>query len=135
LEFVLRDFEYSMPVGRISFAFVEPMSFPEFLQAHGQERLLQRLAEWTPSLPLGDAAHAMAMEFYDRYLMTGGMPEVVAADSAGAQASECRRLQSDLIQTLPNTPAAWSHESWTMSYAVLSINWAINLSTASWAPE
>ena len=87
LEFALRDFEYSMPVGRVSFAFVEPMSFPEFLKAHRQERLLQRLVEWTPGHPLGDTAHAMAMEFYDRYLMTGGMPEVVAADAAGAQAS------------------------------------------------
>ena len=27
----------------------------------------------------------MAIEFYERYLMTGGMPEVVAADAAGAQ--------------------------------------------------
>jgi predicted AAA+ superfamily ATPase len=50
----------------------------------------------------------MAMEFYDRYLMTGGMPEVVAADSAGAQASECRRLQSDLIQTYRNDFAKYS---------------------------
>ena len=108
LEFALRDFEYSMPVGRVSFAFVEPMSFSEFLQAHRQERLLQRLVEWTPGLPLGDAAHTMAMEFYDRYLMTGGMPEVVAADAAGAQASECRRLQRDLIQTYRNDFAKYS---------------------------
>ncbi len=45
---------------------------------------VQRLEAWTPSLPFGDAAHAMAIEFYERYLMTGGMPEVVAADAAGA---------------------------------------------------
>jgi predicted AAA+ superfamily ATPase len=45
LEFALRDFEHSMPVGRVSYAFVEPMAFPEFLQAHGQERLLQRLID------------------------------------------------------------------------------------------
>ena len=108
LEFALRDFEYSMPVGRVSFAFVEPMGFPEFLEAHRQERLLQRLAKWTPGLPLGDAAHAMAMEFYDRYLMTGGMPEVVVADAAGAKASECRRLQRDLIQTYRNDFAKYS---------------------------
>lgn len=108
LEFALRDFEYSMPVGRVSFAFVEPMSFPEFLQAHGQERLLQRLADWSPGLSLGDAPHAMALEFYDRYLMTGGMPEVVAADAADAQAHECRRLQRDLIQTYRNDFAKYS---------------------------
>jgi hypothetical protein len=45
---------------------------------------VQRLEAWTPGLPFGDAAHAMAIEFYKRYLMTGGMPEVVAADAAGA---------------------------------------------------
>ena len=108
LEFALRDFEHSMPVGRVSYAFVEPMAFPEFLQAHGQERLLQRLMAWTPGVLLGEAAHAHAIEFYDRYLMTGGMPEVVAADVAGAPASECRRLQRDLIQSYRNDFAKYS---------------------------
>ena len=108
LEFALRDFEYSMPVGRVSFAFVEPMSFPEFLLAHGQEKLLERLEGWTPGIPLGDAAHAVAMEFYDRFLMTGGMPEVVAADAGGEPAGECRRLQRDLLQTYRNDFAKYS---------------------------
>ena len=108
LEFALRDFEYSMPVGRVSYAFVEPMAFPEFLLAHGQERLLQRLMEWAPGHSLGEVAHVQAMEFYDRYLMTGGMPEVVAADVAGAPASECRRLQRDLLQTYRNDFAKYS---------------------------
>ena len=99
LEFALRDFPHSMPVGRVSFAFVEPMSFPEFLRAHGRERLLRRLADWTPGAVLGDAAHSQASEYNDRYLMTGGMPEVVAADVEGARAAECLRLQRDLIQT------------------------------------
>ena len=40
--------------------------------------------------------------------MTGGMPELVATDAAGAQASECRRLQSDLIQTYRNDFAKYS---------------------------
>ena len=108
LEFALRDFEYSVPVGRVSFAFVEPMSFPEFLQAHRQDKLLRRLAEWMPGLPLGEAVHTLAMDFYDRYLMTGGMPEVVGADAAGAQASECRRLQRDLVQAYRNDFAKYS---------------------------
>ena len=108
LEFALRDFEHSMPVGRVSFAIVEPMSFPEFLGAHGQEKLRQRLKEWSPELPLGEAVHAQATEYYDRYLMTGGMPEVVAADAGGEPAGECRRLQRDLIQTYRNDFAKYS---------------------------
>ena len=108
LEFALRDFEYSMPVGRVSFAFVEPMSFVEFLMAHGREKLLERLQEWTPGIPLSDATHALGMEFYDRFLMTGGMPEVVAADAGGARADECRRLQRDLIQTYRNDFSKYS---------------------------
>jgi predicted AAA+ superfamily ATPase len=40
--------------------------------------------------------------------MTGGMPEVVAADVAGAPASECRQLQRDLIQSYRNDFAKYS---------------------------
>ena len=39
LEFVLEDHDFSMPVGRVSFMQMEPMSFVEFLWAMGEEKL------------------------------------------------------------------------------------------------
>ena len=108
LEFALADFSYSMPVGRVAYAFVEPMSFPEFLQAHGQEHLLQHLCDWRPPSVLSAAVHEKASEWFDRFQMVGGMPEVVARDVEGASASECRGLQRDLLRTYQDDFAKYS---------------------------
>lgn len=34
LDFALAEFSHSMPVGRVSYAYVEPLGFPEYLEAH-----------------------------------------------------------------------------------------------------
>lgn len=97
LELSLGDGHSSMPVGRVSFQHVEPMGFPEFLEAHGQQRLLRTLEEWRPGAsPLPVAAHERATEWLHRYSMVGGMPAVVAADVGGRDARACRELQRDL---------------------------------------
>jgi len=97
LELNLGDGQFSMPVGRVSFQHVEPMGFPEFLEAHGQQRLLRALGAWKPGAPpLPEAAHERATEWLHRYSMVGGMPAVVAADAGGRDARACRELQRDL---------------------------------------
>ena len=99
LEFTLLEHRFSMPVGRISYAHMEPMGFREYLVAHGQEQLLEALNEWSPGASLSAAACDAAAKWFYRYQMVGGMPWIVAADVDGASAQECRRLQRDLIQT------------------------------------
>lgn len=99
LEFALRDFAHGMPVGRIQYAHVEPLTFSEFLAAHGQTVLLERLEQYQTGAPAADAVHRQATVWHDRYAMTGGMPAVVAHDAAGAPADRCRSLQRDLMQT------------------------------------
>jgi len=99
LELALGDHGFSMPVGRISFQHVEPMGFPEFLDAHGQERLRAALAAWRPGSRLADVAHDQARRWFHRYAMVGGMPAVVEADVAGRPPRECRALQQDLVAT------------------------------------
>jgi len=97
LEMTLGDGHLSMPVGRVSFQHVEPMGFREFLEAHGQPRLLSVLEEWRPGgPPLPEAAHERATEWLHRYSMVGGMPAVVEADASGRSARACRELQRDL---------------------------------------
>lgn len=99
LEFALRDYRHSVPVGRVGYMHVPPMRFPEFLRAHGQNALRERLAEWRIGEKISEIIHGRALEWHDRYLMVGGMPEAVAADAGGAEAAECRVIQQDLIQT------------------------------------
>jgi predicted AAA+ superfamily ATPase len=97
LEFTLRDHEFSMPVGRVSFRHMEPIGFQEYLRAHGQERLLKTIEEWRPGKDLSAAAHEQAWKWFERFSMVGGMPEVAAADAGGAAPSRCRAIQKDLM--------------------------------------
>ena len=60
LELALGDHAFSMPVGRISFQHVEPLGFPEYLDAHGQERLHTALAGWRPGGTLPEVVHRQA---------------------------------------------------------------------------
>ncbi len=97
LEFVLGDDAMRMPVGRVTYRHVEPMSFEEFLTAHGQNALLEQLAAWRPGARLGEAAHDAGSRWHERFAMVGGMPAVVAADVEHHDAQRCRQLQRDLM--------------------------------------
>lgn len=102
LEFALGDHAFSMPVGRISTLHVGPITFAEFLAAHGEERLVERLRAWRPvgnANDLGEVVHSHATGQWTRWLMTGGMPAIVAADCASGEARAVRRTQADLIAT------------------------------------
>lgn len=99
LEFSLADHAFSMPVGRIAFQHIEPMGFSEYLRAHDQERLLSTIQAWRPGQKLSATAHSLATRWFDRYVMVGGMPAVVAADVNGREPKLVRELQKDLVAT------------------------------------
>lgn len=99
LEFALADHSFSMPVGRIGFLHIEPMSFQEFLLAHDRRELVERLGSWRPGRKLSEVVHAQGLQWFDRYAMVGGMPAVVAQDAAGDNATVIRDLQLDLAAT------------------------------------
>jgi len=78
LEAVTKHKGFSFPVGRVSFAYLHPATFDEFLLAIGEEKLLEHLRAATLSSPPSSAAHELASKFFHHYLLVGGMPEVVA---------------------------------------------------------
>ena len=99
LEFALGTKGFSMPVGRITYRYVEPLTFDEYLRGHSQTQLIGRLAAWFPGQQLGPLVHRQATDWYERYVMVGGMPAVVSADIEHADPQRCRRIQTDLIAT------------------------------------
>ena len=107
LEFALADHAMSMPVGRVTFRHLEPMSFPEYLLAHGQGRLRATLAAWRPGVGLSETAQQLATTWFDRYMMVGGMPAAVAADVAGQTARRQLEMQSVLPQPISAPVASW----------------------------
>jgi hypothetical protein len=78
LEFVLERHQFSMPVGRINYAFVEPLGFEEFLLAKEETHLLNAIKTATLASPLNEALHNKANQLFKEYLTVGGMPEAVA---------------------------------------------------------
>jgi len=67
----------SFPVGKVQFQDLYPMSFYEFLTGIEKERLAELIREHDLSLPLSDTAHEQIWELWKRYLVVGGLPEVV----------------------------------------------------------
>lgn len=118
LEFTLAAHEFSMPVGRVAFRTLQPMGFPEFLAAHGQDRLLAALDAWRPGQELSATAHERATAWFHRYAMVGGLPAVVAADAAGRSPRECREIQRDLVAAYRSDFAKYSGR---MDQAVLDV--------------
>jgi len=77
LEFTLGD--VSFPVGRVSFEWMRPMTFHEFLNALDLHLLAQRLPHVFAEnhVPVSQAVHIKLCEQLKYYLLTGGMPEAV----------------------------------------------------------
>lgn len=99
IEFTLNSPDFRMPVGRVQFMYLEPLSFGEFLSASGNEQLRNHLAEIHVNSAIDDAIHNKLMDLLRIYLIVGGMPAVVKEYLASRNYVTCQRLQNSLIQT------------------------------------
>lgn len=97
LDFTLKEHDFSMPVGRVMYCHVEPLSFFEFLGATGNEKLCNVLCTdgIHGTLPL--RLHERALELFSEYCLTGGLPEVVASWVVNQNNNHRLQLQQDLI--------------------------------------
>ena len=100
LDFALREFEYSMPVGRIEFLHLHPMSFEEFVAATEGEALVKYLKTWSLAQPPSEAVAKKLLEVVRRYFFVGGMPEAVQAYAARQDLLEVQRIQTGLVETM-----------------------------------
>lgn len=99
LEFVLEDHSFSMPVGRIGYMHLEPLSFEEFLIASGKPHLVSYLKQfrWGQEIPL--AIHENLTGMFKEYLCVGGMPAAVSSWISKRSLQEVSKIQHDLIAT------------------------------------
>lgn len=67
------DGEWKVPVGRVEYLVIRPISFMEFLEASGEKAAINQLNH----LPVNDFAHSKLLELFKTYTLIGGMPEVV----------------------------------------------------------
>lgn len=72
LEHAMRDFQ-NYPVGRISYLYLFPLNFQEYLKAIGKSQFLQVIK----SIPTPEYLHSTILGEFNRYAIIGGMPEVI----------------------------------------------------------
>ncbi|MAZ77895.1 MAG: AAA family ATPase [Legionellaceae bacterium] len=99
LEFALEKYEFSMPVGRISYMFIEPLDFEEFLLAKGEMHLLAGIENLTLESPFNEALHQKANHLFKEYLTVGGMPEAVSSWVRTNSLESLAETHHDLINT------------------------------------
>ena len=109
LEFALEEHSFSMPVGRIEYFHVGPMTFGEFLRAEGKSGLAEWLEKWEVGEEFPGMLHGQCMEELRKYLVVGGMPESVEAYRAGGGdfvASE--RVRQGILETFADDFAKYA---------------------------
>jgi uncharacterized protein len=72
LELVFRK-DINIPVGRVENLVLNPFSFEEFLMALNDETALQQLHQ----IPMSNFAHERMLALFNKYILIGGMPEVI----------------------------------------------------------
>ena len=98
LEFALADHHFSMPVGRIEYYHLGPMTFKEFLAAVEPE-LIQYLSEFRIDTSIPVIAHQKLIKHQREYLFVGGMPEAVLAFAEDSSLMEVRSVQRSIAET------------------------------------
>jgi len=96
LEFALAELP-SFGVGRVRSLFMYPLSFSEFLAAIGENLLVKSIEQASFVKALPDAIHKKLLSYYKKFLMIGGMPEVLSAYVAGASLLDVQRILNDLL--------------------------------------
>ena len=109
LEFALADLSFSMPVGRIEYFYVDPMTFGEFLAASGRGELLAFLRAWSTGDEFPASIHRECMDLLRRYLTVGGMPESIGAFLGGTPDFEAaERARQGILSTFADDFAKYA---------------------------
>ena len=70
--------KYSFPVGKVNEFYMFPLDFEEFLWALGYEKLAEEIKKhYANNEAMPEALHNVALEFYQKYFIVGGMPAAV----------------------------------------------------------
>lgn len=110
LEMILGEIP-SQGVGRIQSLFMYPLSFDEFLEAIGEQRLMELKNNCDVNNPLDEVFHHRLVDYLKIYYIIGGMPEVVKDYVEKKDILSCQKKLSDLIETLRDDFAKYKKRS------------------------
>lgn len=90
--------QFSFPVGKVDIKTMYPLDFKEFLLALNESDLVDKIQHcFNSNTPMPDVLHKEAMDLYRKYLVIGGMPEIVSKYIETNDYLLVRHLQSMLL--------------------------------------
>ena len=110
LEFTLANHSFSMPVGRIEYLHMGPMSFGEFLRAV-DPALVAHLDALNLDEPPADTAHRLLQRRFREYLLVGGLPEAVLAHHESRSPLEVAAVHRSIADTYQDDFAKYARGS------------------------
>jgi predicted AAA+ superfamily ATPase len=99
LEFSLQAKGFSMPVGRVQYIYMQPLSFIEFLSAINEEPLVDFINAMTLDTNIPESVHLKLNKLCRDYLIIGGMPDVVSCFATTKSYHECQLKQQAILAT------------------------------------
>ncbi|MCM8527545.1 MAG: AAA family ATPase [Lentisphaeraceae bacterium] len=99
LEFYMDNLSSSMPVGRIEYLHLGPMSFKEFLSGLGKTKLREAIENFELEKGIHQAIHQELIKLYKLYLCIGGMPEAVQTYKDTQSFLEVDRVKQGILST------------------------------------
>lgn len=99
LEFALSDHQFSMPVGRIEYLHMGPMTFTEFLEALDETKLVTTIQSWEIGEEINPVVHHRLLDLLRTYFFVGGMPEAVQTYANSKQLREVSEVHNSIIET------------------------------------
>ena len=99
LEFALSQEDFKMPVGRIQYVYLKPLSFLEFLDALGEEKIRNMIENLSKNNLPSKVIHEHILSFIKLYSVIGGMPAVVYEYINSRDIKRCLNVQTIIIQT------------------------------------
>ncbi len=93
-----KEADLKVPVGRLEYLYMFPLSFIEFLGARKEELAIEAIENLNVAKPPSESVHARLLHLFQEYIMVGGMPAVVDSYIKDSLNADYRIFQSDLLQ-------------------------------------
>lgn len=110
LEFILAEHSFSMPVGRITYYHLHPISFHEFVNAL-EPSLVKYLQEINADSPPPQVAHQKLSELQREYFFIGGMPEAVHEYQKNRSLASASEVHRSIIATFQDDFAKYARQN------------------------
>ena len=111
LEFALKTEDFRMPVGRVQYLYMYPLSFGEFMNAIGEGQLYNHILNFSNISRLPAGLHNKLIELVRKYFILGGMPAVLNEYVQSHDVLKCQQIQNLINETYIDDFSKYARDS------------------------